>query len=411
MNPTERFLTHLLDCALRGRAPDGALAGQVDWPALFTLAQAHKVDAMLLDPICLLPDTLRPPANVLAAWQENAMLTVMGQVFIVEQLHALLGAFEAAGVKAVALKGVALKMLYPQPDLRTMSDADLLVAEASFEAANSVMISQGYALVEREPAVNVYQGPDGLRVELHSRLFDKTAYGFLSRLDEASLFPLSLAERVPVHGGEAWVFPPKEHALFMLCHMAKHMITTGFGLRQTLDFMLFAEANANLMDWPAFWQAAAGLGLAPFAAALLALGVTYFSLPAGPWANGAPDASPDAAQGLLEDLIDAGVFGNRTEERRRSAAVVYRAYDTDDADTGRVRRALFPSASSLKAPYLYARRHPALLPVAWLHRLARYGWELLTGKARRKDAAAGMQIADARLILLKQLGLRDDQPS
>ena len=409
MNPTERMMVRLLDCAIRGRAPDATLADQVDWTAMFTLAQAHKIDAMLLDPFCLLPEGARPPANVLAAWQENAMMTVMSQMMLVEQLHALLAAFESAGVKAIVLKGVALKQLYPQPDLRTMSDADLLVEEAAFEAGNGVMASQGYTLDEREPGVNIYRGADGLRVELHARLFDKTAYGFLSRLDEDAVFPVSLAGREPVYGGEAWVFPPKEHALFMLCHMAKHMITTGFGLRQTVDFILFAGHNDRAMDWDAFWQAAGTLGLTRFAAALLALGGAYFSLPSGGWANGAPEVSRETAEGLLEDVLDAGVFGNRTEERRRSAAVVYRAYDAEDADTGRLRRAVFPSAATLKAPYLYARKHPVLLPVAWAHRLVRYALALLTGKARRGDAAAGMEIADGRLTLLGSLGLRDDK--
>lgn len=221
------------------------------------------------------------------------------------------------------------------------------------------------------------------------------------------MFPISLAEREPVYGGEAWVFPPKEHAMFMLCHMAKHMITTGFGLRQTADFILFAEAHDDTMDWEAFWAQVDLLGLKPFASAILELGVIYLSLPRGKWSQDAI-SDPVAADGLLLDLLDAGVFGNRTEERKRSAAVVYRAYETKDASSGRIRRALFPSAATLKAPYLYARNHPVLLPVAWIHRLLNYGFSVLTGKTKRTEAAAGLQIADTRLALLDQLGLRDD---
>ena len=409
MNPTERMLVHLLDCALRGHKPDAVLAKDVDWAALFTLAQAHKVDALLLDPLCLLPEDVQPSANVLVPWQENAMLTVMAQVLLVEQLHALLSALEAASIQPVVLKGVALKPLYPQPDLRTMSDADLLVGMDSFAAAMSVMEDYGYVLVEQEPGVNVYTGPDGLRVELHAQLFDKTAYGFLSRLDEQAMFPLSLAERATVYGGEAWIYPPKEHALFMLCHMAKHMITTGFGLRQTADFILFTEENDTAMDWPAFWREAEVLGLAGFAASLLSLGTQYLSLQPGKWATDMPASNPAATEPLLLDLLDAGVFGNRTEERRSSAAVVYRAYETDNADTGRIRRALFPSAATLKAPYLYARNHPVLLPAAWIHRFVNYGISLIMGRAKHTDTLAGVQIADDRLRLLEQLGLRDDK--
>lgn len=408
MDATDLFLVHLLDCALRGRTPDAALAEGVDWEALFRLAQAHKIDAMLLDAICMLPETHLPPQPVFAAWQENAMITMMGQAMLVERLHALLEAFDAAGVRAVVLKGVALKLLYPQPDLRTMSDADLLVKQSAFTAARAVMEAEGYALVEQEPGVDILRGPEGLRVELHAQLFDKTAYGFLSRLDEAKMFPIENTLRTPVYGGEAWVFPPLQHALFMLCHMAKHMITTGFGLRQTADFVLFAEANDASMDWPLFFGQARLLGLSSFASALLSVGMRYLSMEKGNFTR-FMESDPLAAEWLLPDLLDAGVFGNRTEERRRSAAVVYRSFDEKDGDSGRIRRAIFPSATSLKAPYLYARRSRLLLPVAWIHRWANYIWSLLTGKTKRQEMAEGLKIADERLLLLDRLGLRDER--
>lgn len=406
MDAIENMLLHLLDAALHERVPDASLAEGLDWAALFRLAQAHKIDAMLLDAICLLPEECQPPKEIFAAWQENAMLTMMGQAYLVDQLHDLLAALESAGVRAVVLKGVAIKPLYPQPDLRTMSDADLLVPADVFSEARAVCEAQGYKLVGQEPGVDVLHGSGGLRVELHERLFDKTAYGFLSRLDERVMFPMELVRKEAVHGGEALVFPPMEHAVFMLCHMAKHMITTGFGLRQTVDFALFVSANDAKVDWSRFWKWADELGLAKFASSLLTVGILHFSLVKGSWAK---DVHFDetAAEALLLDLLDAGVFGNRTEERTRSAAVVYRTYDVKDGDSGRILRALFPSATSLKAPYLYARRHKALLPVAWIHRFANYIWGLLTGKAKHSDTKAGIQIADQRLLLLDKLGLRD----
>lgn len=406
MNPTEQAMLHLLDCALNGKTPDISRLEGANWEDMFMLAQQHKMDALLLDTLCMLPEACQPPPDVLTAWQNNAMLTVMGQAFIVEQLFSLLRSFDAANLRVVVLKGVVLKALYKDPDLRTMSDADLLVSEKDFDAACVHMRAQNYTVVEEEPGVCVFRGEDGLRVELHQRLFDKTAYGFLSRLNESSMFPIDGAVRCPVYGGDAWVLPPMQHALFMLCHMAKHMITTGFGLRQTVDLALFVKANDTVMDWDAFWHQADVLGLYGFASALLELAVIYFSLPKGIWAKGAK-SDPPAAEALLLDLLDAGVFGNRTEERQRSAAVVYRSFDAQDGDSGKLRRALFPSATSLKAPYLYARAHRALLPVAWGHRLLRYLWQLITGKAKRSEITMGMRIADERLLLLGRLGLKD----
>ncbi|MDR0898152.1 MAG: nucleotidyltransferase family protein [Oscillospiraceae bacterium] len=408
MNPTETLLLHLLDSALRETPPDPARFEGADWPALLSLAQEHKIDALLIDALCLLPEPLQPPPEVFAPWQQQAMMTMFSQALLAEQLHRLLAAFEAAGLRVVVLKGVALKPLYPQPDLRTMSDADLLIGESDAAAGLALAESQGFTLIEEEPGVKVLGGQEGLRVELHARLFDQTAYGFLSRLDEAALFPLSITARGAVYGGEAWLFPPLEHALFMLCHMAKHLITTGFGLRQTADLALFVGAYDAEIDWARFWAIAGDLGLSAFAAALLDIGARYLSLPEGRWAADAP-RSAEAADALLLDILQAGVFGNQDDARRRSAAVVYRAYDAKDANRGRILRALFPSPNTLKAPYLYARRRPALLPVAWVHRWAVLAFGLLTGRVKRGEMTQGLSIADQRLGLLSQLGLRDDQ--
>lgn len=408
MNPNQRMLVHLLDCAINEKAPDMAYVEGVQWEVLFQLGQEHKIDAMLLDTLYMLPKDRQPQGAVLAAWQENAMLTMMGQSFLVDQLHELLRALDAADIRAVVLKGIALKQLYPQPDLRTMADADVLVSKDDVDAARAVVEANGYALIAEEPGVFVYGGSKGLHLELHMFLFDTTAYGFLSRLEEETMFPLAIARRETVYGGEAWVFPPKEHAVYMLCHMAKHMIASGFGLRQAADFILFVRAYDTAMDWNAFWAQARLLGLDTFAGALLAIGTRYLSLPDGAWRQGEANTDPAAADALLEDLLDAGVVGHRTEERISSAAVVYRAYETEDADSGRIRRALFPSANTLKAPYLYARAHRWLLPVAWVHRWCNYAVSLLRGTRRHSDTAAGIEVADTRLQLLGALGLRDD---
>lgn len=132
---------------------------------------------------------------------------------------------------------------------------------------------------------------------------------------------------------------------------------------------------------------------------------THLSLPAGPW-DPAKDCSAQG-EALLSDILDAGVFGKSSKERTRSAAVVYRSFETADGDKGRLRRALFPSARTLKAPYLYARRHPWLLPAAWVHRFFNYALARLTGRASREEGAEGLRIADERLRLLGELGMRE----
>ena len=408
MTATEKQLIYLLNCALLQKEPVFS-EDVIDWDSLYELAQAHKIEGMILDTVCALPPALRPPEQLLDAWQQRSMVVLMGQIGAVEQQHELLRILENNGIKAVVVKGIAIKMIYPQPDFRTMSDADLLVSPDSFEKACELLESVGYERAETEPGVAVYHGPDGLRVELHQKLFEHAEHGFLSRLDEDRLFSVNNAVWESVYMGEAWVFPCTLHLLLLLCHMAKHMVTTGYGLRQELDYILYIKRYDAAIDWSFFWKETKALGLTEFASVSIRIGQKFFELEKGQWDQGIVQTDDLTADSLLEDILDAGVFGKRTQERIRSAAVVYRAFDSDDQENGRIRRALFPAASTLKAPYLYARKHPVLLPVAWIHRGSNFLIHCITGKHTGKEIRGGIQVANERLQLLGQLGLDDNK--
>lgn len=405
MNPTENLLITLLDCAIHEKPLPQECAAGADWAAVLEMARSHHIDALLLDVALSLPAGMTPSGELREQWQGDAMNTAMSQGALAIQASILLGAMDEAGVKAVMLKGMALKALYPQPDLRTMSDMDLLVAPAQQAQAHEVMEALGYRVLEKEPGVDVMASPEGLRVELHERLFDKTEEGFLAKLDEQALFSVESAVREEVYFGEAWVFPPQSHLEFLILHMAKHLITTGFGLRQLADYALFLEKRGGEINFSALRAQMKALSLEGMTDALTSVCRTHLSLPAGPW-DPAKDCSAQG-EALLSDILDAGVFGKSSKERTRSAAVVYRSFETADGDKGRLRRALFPSARTLKAPYLYARRHPWLLPAAWVHRFFNYALARLTGRASREEGAEGLRIADERLRLLGELGMRE----
>lgn len=405
MNSTQTLLLRLLDCALHGKTMPPQSAVGADWDALVQMAKSHHIESLLLDAALSLPEDEAPAGELREKWQALALNEMMSQGALAIQASMLTQALEAAGVKAVMLKGMALKALYPQPDLRTMSDLDLLVAPEQQQAALAAMETAGYALLEEEPGVHVLRGEQGLRVELHERLFDKTETGFLARLDEGTVFAVERAVREEVYCGQAWVFPPQEHLAFLLLHMAKHLITTGFGLRQLADFSLYVQKRGGEIDFAALRAQMRSLGLEGMLDALLEICRQWLSLPDGPWYGA--DMLAQGAQALLEDILSAGVFGKSSKERTRSAAVVYRSFESADGDKGRLLRALFPSARTLKAPYLYARRHPWLLPVAWAHRLFNYVRLRLTGRATRTEEVEGMRIADERLCLLGALGMRD----
>lgn len=405
-------LLALLRAALQPEKPLPALDA-VDWQGVFKLAVSHRIEGLLLTPA--LSAEPSAPGDILAVWQQRAMAQMMKQIQITDALHELLSAFESAGLKTAVLKGIVLKALYPEPDMRVMSDADMLISDEQFEAGRTLLGGSGFVAVEDECHDDTFvcESEAGLRVELHRRLFDKKRQGFLAALDETALFPVSKAVRVEACGGEVWSLPPTEHALFLLLHMAKHMIVTGFGLRQVADFALFAERYGSVIEWQRMRGQCEKLSLMTFARSIMWICEAKLgaAMPAGAREWAASAAAPyieggiDAGGALLADVVDSGVFGKSSEERARSAAIVYRSFDRDGGRTEsgfmKIVHAVFIRVDELHYPYLYAKRWPALLPVAWIHRLFRYA--AAKDIDARRETSEGMRIAGERIDLLANL--------
>ncbi len=79
--------------------------------------------------------------------------TVMAHALRVEQrLVRLAHAFDAAGIRAVVLKGAAMAhAVYPDPAMRPFGDLDLLVSTADWRGACALLVEHGYARDLPEP--------------------------------------------------------------------------------------------------------------------------------------------------------------------------------------------------------------------------------------------------------------------
>ena len=117
-----------------------------------------------------------------------------------------------------------------------------------------------------------------------------------------------------------------------------------------------------------------------------------------------PPHIPEADSGaLLLDMLDAGVFGASTMERKHSGHMTIQAASAQSRRAGTLWTALFPPARSLQGRFPYLRRWPWLLPAAWCAR----GFGYLREGRRRRPAATAARIGRQRLEPLEQYGLLD----
>lgn len=312
-------------------------------------------------------------------------------LFLLEQLG-------GRGLYPTVLKGAVCRSLYPEPEQRQSSDEDLFIPPEELPRYHEALLACSLSLKDPgQPLEGVdeitYVDPErNLCLELHVLLFpeDDKVCGDLN-------LPLAGAwsRRVPfsLYGRTLYTFAPTDHLLFLLCHAYKHILYGGVGVRQICDLCLFSQRYARSVDWKRVLAVCEELGILTLAAAFCRIGERHLGIPCPPaFSELDVDELP-----LLEDSLSGGLYGVDDPDRHHSTRITLDAVAA--SRHGRTQRglwsSLFPGARYLQTNYPYARSHPALVPLAWAHRLVHY---LSNGDL---SAIKSVQIGRERVELLR----------
>ena len=127
MNNTEKQFIELLSKSIRN---DNNIEKyeDVNWINLVNLAGEHKVEGIIYSNIKKNASKLNINSNIVDELKSFAFYTTISEVRKVSFLDNIFSKFNEAQIPVIALKGLVLKKLYPDPDQRSMCDADILVS-------------------------------------------------------------------------------------------------------------------------------------------------------------------------------------------------------------------------------------------------------------------------------------------
>ena len=373
LTATERQFLHIAKAAVSG----GELpAENVDWPAVFALAGQQKLLPILFETVRKMP-VAKENAALFAVTKQQVIAQVLHQTMRASEFTDLYQKLRAAGLHPVVVKGQLCSRLYPLRDHRISADDDILIPDGEFFACHEQLLANG--LTTDTPAdelasadeVAYTKGGSPLYIELHRHLFDSAGDAH----DELNHFFASLK---PVETDSFLAMPPHEHLLYLILHAYKHFVRSGIGLRQFCDIGLWVRAYHGEIDWQRLHEQCESVHAATFAAAAFRIAREYlgieFDLPA-PWSD-AVDAEP-----LLHDSLCGGVYGSNDLTRLHSSTVTLNAVKSSrKGRKSTVLRTIFPEKAYLESRYPYLKKHPYLLPVAWVQRIG----SLRKGEAVRR---------------------------
>jgi hypothetical protein len=166
----------LISASLHGTNPE-LPPDPIDWNRLYSLTKTNGVFTFLYP----LLDRLHNEAltdELKQKWTNEALTSSLSQLQQVEMFYKHLGALHEEKVQFLLYKGIVIKEAYPYPELRMMSDIDILVHQQDFEKCIAVFLSLGYAVIETDHRV-VAMGKSRCKpIEFHKPARLVSANGF-----------------------------------------------------------------------------------------------------------------------------------------------------------------------------------------------------------------------------------------
>lgn len=224
----------------------------IEWNRFVTEAHQAGMAGLLLEHVSRYDLPL--PSRVSSGLHRGAMAIAALNMNLTEELERVLGAFNCASVPVMLLKGAALNLtVYPRPDLRPMSDIDLLIRPKHVEETLRLLANhgcrRGFDLVRDgffpryHYEVELITGsPSPVRIDLHAR----------------PLRPLRVARTMPddafweaaqtIHVGQSTAVIPRPEVMFI--HLTAHAAYHGCSrLLWLYDIKRLTEHYGKSMDW------------------------------------------------------------------------------------------------------------------------------------------------------------------
>jgi hypothetical protein len=366
MNKDQKTLIKLLNCAIRKESIPCIACKGVNWDYIISESQEHNIYTLLYPVIRDFSQSAVINQEFKEEWKKNTFNTSIYMNNQIVQMSKVFKEFNKEVIPVIALKGLILRNLYPYPDLRTMSDADIFIHKQDIEKVSTILINMGYVESKEATAAHLFFSHKCFSpIELHWKLADTNFIKDTSPF-ESKVWTHAVTKTI---GDASVLCLGTEDFLMHLClHMAVHIRSSGFGLRQLCDLLLLVEKEGPSIDWENFLVKIRTNGIEKFTTAIFNVCNILFDLQI-PKVLKHITFDETSIKMLLDDIFDSGVFGHRSLDRTFGNNLLNSHVMYKEKNSNRIHNILLiicPPINSLSNSYSYAKKYKILAPIAWI---------------------------------------------
>lgn len=331
-------LIYLVSCAVNNEKPDAQAVAAMDMDSLYKTAVEHCL--VVAASYAIESVTKLPPDFFQAKYQAIRRLSL----FDIERKK-ITAKLEENGIWYLPLKGAVIKSDYPKTVMREMSDNDILFDRERADDVKRIMVDMGY-LCTRYGTANedIYHKRPFVIFEMHRTLFSEF------RHPELYAHYANIKSRLVSDEGKRFGYhmTDEDFYAYIVCHLYKHYIQGGTGLRSLLDIYIFNRAHRDKLDPKALAAELKRQNLTDFEKTVRELAQKVFTR----------QQLNEAEEKELEYFISSDCFG--TDDNKLAHKL-----GNDDSKTAKrayVRSRIFLSDAVLQESHPVVYRHKILYP-------------------------------------------------
>lgn len=349
MTDFQREVISLIKSALTNEKAE--ISDGLDWQKVLRLSEKHRIGILLYYGIA--NSKIELPKDVFSDLERSALKGVAvskNQVFAISQL---LSEFEKNGIDYMPVKGSVLKTVYPKPELRPMSDADILIKAEQYSKIKPILEKLGYEFGAESLCEIIWKKKGQLYLELHKTLVPENVEDYYVHFGTGW-------ERAIKSGGYEHRFElsPEDHYLFVFTHFARHYRAAGIGIKHFVDIWMYNKIYNN-MDYEYINARLEEIGLKEFHANVIKTLRVWFD----------NKEDTEMSDFITSIIFNSGAFGLQSKAILSEAVKRKgKAGDINSAKRSRLCWLLFYPYKLMCLKYPILKKAPILLPLFWVVR-------------------------------------------
>lgn len=340
-----KYLIELVSSSVNGTEPPIPYEG-IKWQTIKTLAKYCSVESLVSNAVTALDKKYINP-EVYAKFKQISSVQILIDGNISYETEKILKAFDANEIKNIPLKGYFMKMEYPRPDFRSVSDVDILFDRKQADKMKKVFAELGYTYLNEDDNQYHFEKKPVMNIEMHATLVHRNeeSYSLLAdQLDRSTKRDGYLC---------SYEMSNEDFYIYMLVHNSNHFRIGGMGLRMVLDSYVFLKNHQSELDYSYLNERLEKIGIAKYEKRVREVAFKWFSNP----------QAEMSFDNLEEYILLSGTLG------RVDVGTMINSHkkitENNKSKFSYLISSAFPPKAAMQYKYPYVKKAPFLLPLSW----------------------------------------------